>query len=252
MAEQGETMLASEIPWGSMENEIFKKDYCDVNSGQNEGNFTCHVRVPRDMNPPLFVYYGVGPFYQNLVTYIKSEIPQELMGKPVDTATREAKCRYKESRERDGKQIVPCGSKAITLFNDTLELFHQNGTAIKINKTGIAWQSDVKRYNNPEDYLKRPKTLWLHELFPDVVPEDEGVKNEAFAAWMRPAALGRVWNHYGWVEEKLNENDTISFRIESKYNATAESSKYFVITERNAFGGRHSALGRVLMTAGGV
>merc|ERR1719410_2764467 len=150
----------------------------------------------------------------------------------VSEAAREEKCFNLDSREMNGKDIVPCGMKAITLFNDTLELLHKDGNQINIDKKGVAWNSDVQRYKNPDDYLNRPNTMWLYELFPGVLNRDEGVKNEAFAAWMRPAALGRVWNHYGWIEEKLDENDTITFRIHSSYNATAESSKFFVITER--------------------
>merc|ERR1711953_1059144 len=146
----------------------------------------------------------------------------------------------------------PCGMKAISLFNDTLELHHKDGYQIEINKEGVAWSSDVQRYQNPDDYLTRSDTMWLYELFPDVVDRLEGVKNEAFAAWMRPAALGRVWNNYGWVNEALNKGDTISFQINSSFNATVESSKLFVITERNVFGARHSSLGMAIMIIGGV
>jgi len=249
-AEPGETMLASEIPWGTLDDEVFVGHHCAPSSGTKDGNLTCHATVPRDMKPPLLVYYGVGPFYQNIVSYIKSEVPKELMGKQVDDATRAAKCQEESSREIDGKKIVPCGAKATTLFNDTLELLHTDGKFININKREVAWQSDVNRYKNPENYQERQNTKWLYELFPNVVKPEEGVKSEAFAAWMRPSALGRVWNHYGWVEDKLNKGDNISFKIKSSFNATAVSSKMFVITERNVFGGRHIALGMVLMMVG--
>jgi len=249
-AKQGETMLASEIPWGTLGSEVFDEQNCDPMPGTKNGNLTCSVTVPRDMKPPLLVYYGIGPFYQNIVSYIKSEVPKELMGQRVDDAVRATKCREEESRIMDGQQIVPCGTKAATLFNDTLEFLPTDGKLIKINKKRVAWQSDVNRYKNPKDYPERQNTTWLYELFPDVVRKEEGVKSEAFAAWMRPSALGRVWNHYGWVEEKLNKGDNISFKIESSFNAPVESSKMFVITERNIFGGRHIEFGMVLMSVG--
>jgi len=253
MAAQGETWLASEIPWGTLEPEVTRPHQChpEPNAGFNMGSLTCNVRVPRTMTPPLLVYYGVGPFYQNIVDYIKSEVSKELMGQHVDNAIREAKCRNKDSREQNGKQIVPCGTKAATLFNDTLELVDRNnGKRLKINKTGVAWNSDVNRYKNPTDYCNRTDTTWLYEQFPEVVSKEEGVKSEAFAAWMRPAALGRVWNQYGWLEETLQENDTITFKINSSFNATNESSKFFAITERNIFGGRNNRFGTCLMVAG--
>merc|ERR1712113_928533 len=138
------------------------------------------------------------------------------------------------------------------------ELKDQNGKPIKIDQTNIAWPSDVRRYNNPKDYPDEPNkkgrsnTTWLYQLFPEVVSQKEGVKSEAFAAWMRPEALGRVWNHYGWVDQHLKRGTNISFIIENNFNATAQSSKFFVITERNVVGGRHTALGISLMMIGGV
>lgn len=249
MAKQGPTRLVSEVSWGTLDNEIFGEKHCQPSDGDN---ITCRATVPSDMRPPLLVYYGVGPFYQNIVTYLKSEVSTELMGKHVDDATRDQKCLDKSLRERNGNKIVPCGAKAASLFNDTLELYHNNGDRIHIDKKSVAWNSDVSRYKNPNDYESRANTTWLYELFPDVVKKEEGVKSEAFAAWMRPSALGRVWNHYGWIHQKLNKNDIISFNISSSFNATPEGSKLFVITERNIFGGRHTDLGIALIIAGVV
>merc|ERR1719362_1777740 len=113
-----------------MDDEVFHKDdHCtsEYNSSVKYSQLTCNVIVPRDMKPPLLVYYGVGPFYQNVVTYIKSEVPKELRGMKVSRAAREEKCLNTESREKNGKDIVPCGMKAISLFNDTLELHHKDG-----------------------------------------------------------------------------------------------------------------------------
>jgi len=249
MATQGKTLIVSEITWGTNPDEVFEKDRHCIETQRNSTNvLACNATVPREMKPPLLVFYGVGPFYQNIVTYLKSEVSKELMGKDVDDATREEKCLNKNFRERDGNNIVPCGAKAGSLFNDTLELQH-NGNRIDINKERVAWKSDIMRYKNPKDYPNRPKTTWLYQLFPDVVKKDEGVENEAFAAWMRPSALGRVWNHYGWIHQNLKKGDKISFNINS-FNATL-GSKMFFITERNIFGGRHTELGTGLMITGG-
>jgi len=169
MATQGKTLIVSEITCGTNPNEVFEKDRrCIETQGTSTNVLACNATVPREMKPPLLVFYGVGPFYQNIVTYLKSEVSKELMGKDVDDATREEKCLNKNFRERDGNNIVPCGAKAGSLFNDTLELQH-NGNRIDINKERVAWKSDIMRYKNPKDYPNRPKTTWLYQLFPDVV-----------------------------------------------------------------------------------
>lgn len=63
----------------------------------------------------------------------------------------------------DGKQIVPCGAIANSLFNDTLyfmDVTHHK--KITLNNTGIAWPSDKKmKFKNPDGDIKKGNILLI-------------------------------------------------------------------------------------------
>jgi len=209
---------------------------------------TIQVKVPRTMTPPILVYYAAGPFYQNYNDYMKSEVAKELMAKPAPEKLRETLCSKSTRIDSDGNQIVPCGLKVMSMFNDTFSV-----SGLAIDKKNVAWASDVERYRNPEDYLKRPGTVWLHDLYPGIVSQDEGVKNEQFVTWMRPAALRRVVKHYGWIQEKLEAGRVLKLSIQSRYPVREfDGYKHLIITELGPFGGRHHGFGYTLMFAGAV
>jgi len=239
----GFTNLGGERPMGTRDDELFSMTDCV--KGDSDKDLVCKVTVPRNMTSPILVYYGLGQFYQNFVSYLKSEVPAELEGKNVSQSARAFKCQGNRFQMRDGKIVVPCGSKATSLFNDTLEI-----TGVDINKKDLAWPSDVARYSNPPDYGKRSDTLYLHDLYPDVVSENDGVKSEAFAQWMRPAAMGRVWNKYGWLHEDLHAGQKLELKIRDEFVTSEGTSKMFVLTEKNLFGGRHDGLGLCFMVCG--
>jgi hypothetical protein len=79
---------------------------------------------------------------------------------------------------------------------------------------------------------------------------EDGVKSEAFVRWMRPAALGRVWNAYGWLLKDLHAGENIELKIHDEFVTPNGSSKMLVLTERNLLGGRHDGLGLCFMVCG--
>merc|ERR1712070_240768 len=117
------------------------------------------------------------------------------------------RCVSERTRKVSGEgsdDIVPCGLKATTVFNDSFTLADATGQVLTIDKTNIAWPSDVGRYKNPVDYGSRTHTSWLYERYPsDVITQSDGVDSELFAEWMRPAALNRVWNAYGRIPQSV-------------------------------------------------
>ena len=56
----------------------------------------------------------------------------------------------------------PCGLVAKSYFNDTIAIKKEDGTAVDINKNGIAWQSDIdnKFKNIPESEGDWKKIQW--------------------------------------------------------------------------------------------
>eukprot|EP00408_Alexandrium_pacificum_P013219 CAMPEP_0171212874 /NCGR_PEP_ID=MMETSP0790-20130122/30357_1 /TAXON_ID=2925 /ORGANISM="Alexandrium catenella, Strain OF101" /LENGTH=601 /DNA_ID=CAMNT_0011678571 /DNA_START=180 /DNA_END=1985 /DNA_ORIENTATION=+ len=210
------------------------------------GTCTIPVTVPQDMRPPILAYYVIDPFYQNYNDYLKSEITAELQGREVSQALRENKCWSRPTRELNGRQLVPCGMKANSLFTDTFAI-----GGVTFDKNDTAWASDVRRYNNPPDYPTRANTSWLYQRYPTVVSEERGVKTEAFAAWMRPSAISRVWNPYGYIHTPLRKGKVLNVTINSIFDAwSLNASKLLVLTEAHTMGGHHDAFGTFLIASG--
>jgi len=234
-------------PWGTQEHEIVRaEEQC-----KGAGKTTCRidVKLHADMKPPILLYYAIGPYYQNYNGYLKSEVPKELHGLDVPESLRETFCVKPTRIDSEGDSIAPCGMKATSVFNDSFTV-----EGYDLDKSNLAWKEDLDRYKNPSDYLKRDKTSWLYERYPDVVAKDEGVNNEQFAVWMRPSALQRVWNPYGYIRDKtLRKGDTLSVNIESNYPMLQMGGwKQLVLTEVGTLGGRHHGFGIFMIFSGVV
>jgi len=238
--------LWSHFPMGTRSYEKARAN-CSATIG---GEQLCHASVllKNGMRKPL-LYYALGPFYQNYNSYMKSEVMAELTGKEVSQSQREKSCVLQTRVDSAGRQIVPCGMKATSVFNDTFEVvgydlvFHD-----------IAWKSDVQRYNNPPDYPSRPDTSWLYQRYPETIKKEEGVKTHAFADWMRPSAVPRVWNRYGYLNEHFGPGAVLELKIRSRYpmDTIPGGYKVIVLTEYGAFGARHSGFGYILISAGAL
>jgi hypothetical protein len=236
-------------PWGTQDFEVVKaQDQCKE---ANRNQAKCRIEVPLhvDMEPPILLYYAIGPFYQNYNDYLKSEVPKELHGDVVPSNVRETFCIEPTRVDEHGEQIVPCGMKATSMFNDSFEIKGHS-----VDKSNLAWPEDLHRYQNPPDYKKRSDTSWLYDRYPDVVPEDEGVNNEQFLVWMRPSALQRVWNPYGYIRDKtLRKGTKLTVEIESNYPMEQmDGWKQLVLTTTGPMGGRHHGFGYCLLLSGVV
>jgi len=237
-------------PWGTKDHEVWRaQEECErQHKAGSSKKCTVKVKLPHDMPAPVLLYYAIGPYYQNFNDYLKSEVSKELHGENVPEALRIAQC-VKPTRIDDrGRQIVPCGMKATSMFNDTFLIKDHD-----IDKSNLAWPEDVARFRNPSDYRKREKTSWLYDRYEDIENiKEEGVKNEQFLVWMRPSALARVWNPYGYLREKtLKKGQTLSIEIESNYPMKQMGGwKQLVLTTVGTMGGRHHGFGYCLLISG--
>jgi hypothetical protein len=129
---------------------------CGINMTYN-ANRTCNLTfvAPKDMEPPVLVYYELHNFHQNHRTYMKSFDPFQLYGRvgqsdPVSAG-------YCEPLNQLGNQTLnPCGLIANTLFNDYFTLLKGNATnnqSLELIEDGIAWSSDIEyMYNQPDGF----------------------------------------------------------------------------------------------------
>jgi len=218
---------------------------------------TIHVDLSH-IDGDIVVAYVVGPFYQNHHDYLESEVIQELQGmKSFEdlAAMRERKC-VEPTRKSGNKEIVPCGLKANSVFNDTFS-FSIGGVPIKLEESvdDIAWESDINRYHLLEDYTGDKETVQLTDIYgPDVIDPALGVKSPRFVAWMRPAALDHVINRLGWIrksDKKGKDMSKVSVEISNVFPVQAfHGYKQLVFTEVNAMGGGEEMLGWLLICFG--
>eukprot|EP00435_Cladocopium_sp_Y103_P020236 s1351_g4.t3 len=242
--------LFLEYPLGTKPEEIVNatehyEDGEDKNDAHQERVITKTVTMPFDIVNPLLIY-TVGPIYQNYNYYMKSEVYEELYGWEVPPGKRESHC-PERVRIRDGKELVPCGLKAQSLFNDSFAV-----VGLHIDDEDVAWHSDVGRYGNSSDY-PAPEKTWLYEVFPKTVKEAMNVKDGDFVNWMRPSAVPRVWNKIGTLEgTTLKKGQNYTFKINSRFNVDdiPGGFKAFIVTESDWFGARHDGFAWAMLLGG--
>lgn len=219
---------------------------CNIN---DECSFT--VSLKDKMKAPVMVYYQLNNFYQNHRRYVKSKSNSQLSGEVLTADQIEADCdpvfknkhlnvEYamdKVTKLDPEAAANPCGLIAKSLFNDTYNVTLDN-KEIKINETGIAWQSDIDlKYDYPPNH---EKLLWTD------------TKNEHFMVWMRPAGLPNFRKLWGRINEDLEPGD-YTLKIKNNFDVKSfDGEKYFVLSTVNAFGGKNSFLGISYICVGGI
>ena len=168
--------------------------------------------------------------------------------------------------------------------------FDVNGSTLVMREDGIAWQSDVDYafaqppefnmsecsqcdasccnsgdscigglpYFDPKTekcyrfyYPMDDTTQFLYETYPNVISPLEGVTNEHFIVWMRIATQPNFRKLYGWIDQPIFENTTLTFQIESNWVVTRfRGSKALVISTTSIFGGRNPYLAPVFIYVG--
>jgi len=223
-----------------------------------DGLCTFNVSVHQDLEPPIAVMYYLSPFYQNYPSYILSGqetrgVWEELVGQTLSEAERESACPDPTRATESGDEIYPCGTAATSLFNDTLEILSvTSGTTPEIDSAGVAWPSDVRRFDNPPDYPSASGRSWLYQRYPEIVTEAAGAKSERFVSWMRPQSMSFVCKPYGYLHTPLRAGDVLTLQIHSTFPMAApDASKQFVLTTTTSLGGRSSGFG-VFLLSGGV
>jgi len=148
------------------------------------GTGSFDIRIKRDMDPPIWVYYELDGFHQNHRRYIKSEdIAQMSEQSKPEVHGKNLQCH--PFTETNSRVNYPCGLVAKSVFNDSFVLVRRGPEKggdwqlvdIDTAASTIAWPADTQgtfRNLDPEAKMiggvenQIHLNMWINRLFPPV------------------------------------------------------------------------------------
>ena len=219
---------------------------------------TIKLKIEKDMEKNIMVYYQLDGFYQNHRRYVKSKSDDQLNGK--DLSYEEIKdsqdCDPVITNKEMGKNksitgadlaendvAIPCGLIAKSFFDDKfsdwkiIDKFGES-TPLNVNEKDIAWKADKElKYKNVDKARQ-----WID------------MTDEHFIVWMRPAGLPNFRKLWGRITDTdLKGGNEVEVTIENNFDVSSfNGKKYLILSTVNAFGGKNSFLGISYIVLGGI
>lgn len=226
--------------------------------GDDVGTCFIQFKLPKELKPPIFVYYQLTNFYQNHREYVESYDLEQLKGIAVSKDNIASDCSPLdfEGSGDDEKTIYPCGLISNSYFNDSISNLtllnaqsNENNETYSFTHNGISWGSDLdnkykKTKYNPKDIVPPPN--W-YKMFPEGYNESnlpDVNQWELLQNWMRTAGLPNFYKLYGKNTTESLASGTYQMQIELNYPVSIfHGTKSLIITTNSIFGGRNLSLG---------
>lgn len=136
------------------------------------------------------------------------------------------------------------------MFNDVFKLYESGGLSLEIDKSDIAWESDMKyKYKNikeiPEGLKNGNKVVkdWRDIQWMDMTDPD-------FIVWMRTSGLPTFRKLYVTLNDGLKKGK-YTVRIDNKFNVEPfHGKKSIVFSTANTWGGKNHTLANAFIILG--
>lgn len=227
---------------------------------QGDDTQTCVIQfnLPKDLDPPIYLFYKLTNFYQNHRKYVESYDVKQLRGDAVLPGDLDSHCDPLKQKKvgDDEKAVYPCGLIANSYFNDTFSspvlLNSKSGSdneTYHLSEKDITWKSDKDHKFKKTKYDYKdivPPPNWA-KMFPDGYNETN-VPNlhewEHLHNWMRTAGLPEFMKLYSKNTTEKFSSGTYEMSIGLNYPVSIfGGSKSIVLTTSSVLGGRNLTLG---------